>query len=993
MAKQKKTYYRRWREAPFRHTWQVVSSPYLLVPAVILLLVGIGVLYHYYGRYTQIIDAGLRGDTFVRSSGIYAAPFNVTEGTGIRMSEVMSHLQAVGYLERGRTDNSSRGQYTVSGNSLEIFPGGDTRIDGMKAFRNLRINFDRSGRMVQSITDIETRDRLERAELEPELISTVINPEREKRKIIEYRDLPKSLVDGIVAIEDRQFFEHPGINWRGILRALIRDYQVGELREGGSSITQQLVKNFFLKPEKTWKRKLSEAYMSILLEQRLSKQEIMAMYCNQIYLGQRGGFSINGFGQAARTYFGKDISNLQLHESALLAGIIRSPNYYSPYSNEERATGRRNLVLDKMIEAGRLSEADAEAARRMPLGVVSKAAGIDASDAPYFVDYLMRVMEDQVTSGGEPLHSLRIYSTIDLDLQRAAYQAVVRNMEEVERLIVNRRGGTAGLQAALVAMNAKTGEILAMVGGRNYAASQLNRATDARRQPGSVFKPFVYATALELRNTGIGPPITPASIFIDQPKTFEFEGKRYDPGNFGDKYENAPMTFRDALVNSKNVITVELAERIGFGEVARFAERAGLTKVPPYPSMALGVGEATPLQMTSAYTAFANLGQRVVPIAIKRVTTRDGGTIYESKTETSEVMTPQVAYIITNILQDVLDRGTGTRVRSMGFRGTAAGKTGSSRDGWFAGYTPNLVCVAWVGFDDNSDLRLTGGATAAPIWADFMIRALRVRPDLAGEFQVPEEGIIAMDIDPATGGVASESTPNRRTELFLRGTEPGAQTLPDYSVPDMDMRPAEAPRQVTKPSGDDSLISSGNEDFYPIPQGATRKRTVTRPPQQARPASGTTAPTGRTTIKDIPARPTEGQPSFLSRLAEALGLSSSRPVEPRPAPTPWTDGGVGTKPTPRPNLSTDIPIPQSARTTRPEPARDERIQRVRVDEPVRPAPRPVATPAPPGEDTFLLDVCAVSGKLPVKNLCKTTVKRRFKFGEEPTAYCNSSEHK
>ncbi|QQS48396.1 MAG: PBP1A family penicillin-binding protein [Acidobacteriota bacterium] len=1008
MAKIRKSYYRTWRSAPFRTTFRTLTSPYVFAPLLILGLIALGVLFYYYDRYTRIIDAGLRGDTFVRSSGIYAAPYNVTEGTDLRMSEVMAHLQAVGYLERGRTDNSSRGQYTVSGDVIEVFPGGDTLIDGMRAFRSLRIDFDRSGRRIQSISDIETRERVAQAQLEPELISTVINPEREKRKIIVYRDLPKTLVDGIVAIEDRQFFEHPGINWRGILRALIRDYQIGELREGGSSITQQLVKNFFLKPEKTWKRKLSEAYMSILLEQRLSKQDIMAMYCNQIYLGQRGGFSINGFGQASRTYFGKDISNLNLQESALLAGIIRSPNYYSPFTNEERAKDRRNLVIEKMVEAGKLSRADAEAAKQMPLGVVSKAAGIDASDAPYFVDYLMRLTEDEATSGGEPLHSLRIYSTIDLDLQRAAYQAVVKNMEQVEKLIVNRRGGTSGLQAALVAMNAKTGEILALVGGRNYAASQLNRAVDAKRQPGSVFKPFVYATALELRNTGVGPAITPATMFNDEPRTFEYDGKRYDPGNFGDKYEMMPMTVRDALVNSKNVITVELAERIGFGEIQRFAERAGLPNIPPYPSMALGVGEATPLQMTSAYTAFANQGRRVNPIAIRRMTTRDGATLYESKTETSEVMTPQVAYIMTSMLQDVLDRGTGTRVRQMGFRGVAAGKTGSSRDGWFAGYTPNLVCVVWVGFDDNSDLRLTGGATAAPIWADFMVRALRVRPDLAGAFPMPEEGVIAMDIDPATGSVASESTPNRRTELFLKGTEPGSQMLPDYSVPDLEtqpgMTPAESPR--TKPPGEESFISGrGNEDFIPLPPN-TRRRVVSPTPQPGALATGARRPT----IQQIPPRPTEGKPSFMRRLAEAFGFSSSPSTQAQPAPTPWTNAGLESRtprptPVPRPAVSSDIPLPPDARMRPAEPPDPDRspqkrgtdtgtVAQVDSRRPVA-RPTPIATPPPaePREGTFILEVCATSGLLPVKGLCTSTVKKRFELGKEPTAFCNSSLHK
>jgi penicillin-binding protein 1B len=786
------------RESLPRRILKLFVSPYFLALLTATLVVVLGSATYYYYRYTALIDAGLRGDVFVRTSGIYAAPPELRTGQAFSATRLAAHLRRIGYVEGSSLQNSKRGQYVVRGATVELVPGSDAGSDGPMALRPLKVTYARGGESITAISDLKSSEQLDHALVEPELISSVINQDREKRKIIDFRDLPQNLLDAIIAIEDRQFFEHSGINWRGIARALVRDYQTGEWTEGGSSITQQLVKNFFLKPDKSLKRKLSEAYISILLEQRLTKEQIMTMYCNQVYLGQRGGFSINGFGQAARSYFDKDVSNLTLSECALLAGILRSPNYYSPFSREERAVERRNLVLEKMVEAGKVDRKRGDAAKALPLGVKGRAPALDVSDAPYFIDYLMRQLEEHFNDQVTPLKSLRIYSTLDLDLQRAAYQAVTSHMASVEKMLAKRKGGTAGLQAALVAMNPKTGEIVAMVGGRNYAKSQLNRATDARRQPGSVFKPFVYATALSQGTDDLSGVITPATMMTDAPRTFEYSfGDTYSPENFGKTYAMKPITVRDALVNSKNVITVELAERVGFRQVARLAERAGIEKVPTYPSMALGVAEATPLQVAAAYTIFANQGRRTTPFALKRIMLRTGTTLFESSSQSREVVSPQVAYLMTSMMQDVIDRGTGAKVRQMGFKGIAAGKTGSSRDGWFAGYTPNLVCVVWVGFDDNADLGLTGAAAAAPIWAEFMKSALAVRPELGGDFTDPGE-ITTADIDPETGQLAQAGLENVRHELFIRGTEPVAatpeakETEPPSTVPSVEPAPPAA---------------------------------------------------------------------------------------------------------------------------------------------------------------------------------------------------------
>jgi len=771
------------------------TSPLLLAPLVIGGLIGTGVLVYFYQQFTEMIDAGLRGDIFVRSSGIYAAPPVLRPGLPMKAADLITHLKRTGYLEAGTTQNENRGQYAVRGNTIELKPSADATIDGDYTFRPLRVNFNNAG--IQSVSDLSTRESLNEAPIEPEVLSSIIADGREKRRIIEYKDLPKSLVDAIVAVEDRQFFEHYGINWRGVIRAVLRNQQAGGIREGGSSISQQLVKEFWLTQDRVWSRKLKEAYMTILLEQRLSKEQIMAMYCNQIYLGQRGSFSINGFGQAAKSYFDKDVSQLTLSESALLAGIIRWPNHYSPYQHEDRALDRRNKVLDLMVEAGKISRTQAQQAKEQPLGLRGKgASAMDANDAPYFIDYLTKQLEAGFDTR-EELKNMRIYSTLDVGLQRAAYQAVTKQMAAIDKLFAKRKGGTKGLQTALIAMNAKTGEVLAMIGGRDYGQSQLNRVTEARRQPGSVFKPFVYAAALGEGADENGNAITPATVFLDAPREFSYgNNQTYKPGNFKDEYTNRKLTLRDALASSKNVITVELAQLIGFSTVSRLAERAGIPRVPTYPSMALGVAEATPLQVASAYTMFANQGKRVLPVAYTRITNGSGATLKTTRAETRDILSPQIAYLMTSLMKDVLDRGTGARVRAMGFKGIAAGKTGSSRDGWFAGYTPNLVCVVWVGFDDNSDLGLTGGATAAPIWAEFMMKALQLRPDLGGEFEDPGD-LVTVDIDPLTGMVAQADTPGVRHELFLRGTEPGPGTTygTDPTLPDA----APTPRREDDP--------------------------------------------------------------------------------------------------------------------------------------------------------------------------------------------------
>jgi penicillin-binding protein 1B len=868
-------FFRRWLR---RLTRPVVLVPVGLITAVVL-VVGV----YYWTIFSQRIDLLLNGEVFTRTAGIYAAPKSLHVGDSISVDELLSYLKAAGYVEKSQQGDVARGRYTVTdlttksfappkskpavkpapdaatttsnsykgGAVIEIQPSTDATVDGAVAFHPLRVQFGEGGKSVASLGDLTTHVPYQSSELEPQLISSVAGQDRSKRKVIGFNDLPPHLIKAITTTEDRAFFEHWGINVRGIARALFRRYDADPnsplSNQGGSSITQQLVKNLLLSPERTWKRKLSEAYMSVILETRLSKQEIFALYCNQIYLGQQAGFSINGFGEAADAYFNKDVTTLTLPEAAFLAGIIRSPNRYNPYRDPDTATQRRNQVLDSMVETGAITPDQAAAAKATPLKVVPSKTRIDLSDAPYFTDYVQNELADLIPDAGSTQH-LRIYTSLDMDLQRAAYNAVNKQLDVLDKVFAKRGVEPGTLQASLVAMNVKTGEIISMVGGRDYTKSQLNRATDAMRQPGSVFKPFVYATALNTAYDPIPRVMTAADVFKDEPQTFYFEGQTYSPGNFGDSYTHGPLTLRDALVHSKNVITVQVAMDVTIGRVMALAAKAGLPHVAKaYPAMALGASEATPLQIASAYTAFAANGSRITPIGIDRVTTGNGTTVAAPTGQRNEVLRPDVAYLMTDLLKDVVNRGTAAPLNARGFHNVPgktgyAGKTGTSRDGWFAGFTPNIVCVVYVGFDDGSQLGMTGADSALPIWADFMNSALAAHPEWNGDWTRPES-IEEADIDIRTGNVigapktdgSTPATPDpnvpydpdnqpdpqtsstgpaaevpaefRRKELFIGGTVPGGarptepdtgtepEATPEVTPYDPDLEPTPAPKK------------------------------------------------------------------------------------------------------------------------------------------------------------------------------------------------------
>ena len=747
----------------FRRILRLIFNPITALSSLLLVLCAFLTLTYFWFEYSDRIDLLLKGgDVFTRTAGIYSAPKTLKAGENISLEDLTAYLKSAGYIEKNQQADASRSRYEIDENSLEIEPGATATIDDKKIFPAVLVKFKKDGKSVASITDEDADKAVNQVKLEPKILSSIAAEGDGRRKAVNFTDLPTHFVKAITVTEDRAFFEHYGVNFRGIARALWRRYE-GEdnspiARQGGSSITQQLVKNLLLSNEPTLQRKVKEAYMSIILEKRLSKEEIFTLYVNQIYLGQLNGVSIYGVGEAANAYFGKDVSQLTLPEAAMIAGIIRSPNRYNPFKNNEKVTERRNQVLDSMREAEAISANQADEAKQTPLALHKISSGKDLEGMPYFSQFAVEEVP-KVINDPEALQHLRVYTTIDPDLQKAAYAIVNKRLERLEKSFPKKPKGS--LQGALVAIKPKTGEIVAMVGGRDFLDTQFNRATNAQRQPGSVFKPFVYATAINTAYDGTARVITPATIFKDEKKVFTFGRDTYSPNNYGDTFSNQELTLRDALIKSKNVITVDLGMELNIGKVMNLAAKAGLPKVEKaYPSMALGTSEVTPLQMATAYTMFANLGDRVSPMAISRVTNGDGKTVVAPVAEKKNVIRPDVAYIMNDMMKDVINRGTAAEAKTWGFRNVEgktgfAGKTGTSRDGWFAGFTPEIVCVVYVGFDDGSDLGLKGSDSAMPIWADFMREALNQHPDWNGDWTIPNS-VRKAEIDSRNGKLIRE---------------------------------------------------------------------------------------------------------------------------------------------------------------------------------------------------------------------------------------------
>ncbi|HEX6307353.1 MAG TPA: PBP1A family penicillin-binding protein [Longimicrobiales bacterium] len=612
-----------------------------------------------------------------------------------------------------------------------------------------------------------------------------------RRTVVPFDSIPEHVVNAFVSIEDKRFWDHGGVDWRRVVGALITNVKSGGVEEGSSTITMQLARNVFPEQlpasQRTLTRKIAEARVARRIEARYDKPEIMELYLNQIYFGS-GAYGIQS---AAEEYFGRSATQLTLAEAALLAALPRAPSRLNPRANEEAALEGRALVLSRMAEQGLITEAERAEADESKL-VLREGTAESDEGAPYFVEAVRRQLEDAL---GTALytHGYTIHTTLDLDVQRAAEAELEQALVAIESgrygsfphrsygsakadTAQERTEGTAYLQGAMIVMDARTGDVVALIGGRDFDDSQFNRATQAQRQPGSAFKPFVYTAAL---SSGF----PPSHRLMDRPLRYVLDtGRVWEPGNYDGTFRGV-VSMRQALTQSRNVPTVRLANEVGLTRVLGVAEQFGLGRMPSNPSVVLGTAEVTPMQLTSAYTVFATLGQRAEPRFVTHVVDQEGLTVWAQQPEARRIIDPAVAFIATSMMQDVVDRGTGTGVRAAGFRAPAAGKTGTTQDAadvWFVGFTPELVGTVWIGFDKRQRILrgATGGEIAAPVWGRVMQRI-----GAGGGGWSPPAGVEQRTVDEMGTILAEGCVPQGRTytEYFVTGSAPSANCYPaDY---------------------------------------------------------------------------------------------------------------------------------------------------------------------------------------------------------------------
>lgn len=739
------------------------------------------VFFFYYHQYGKIVDERIRRPIFNNTAKIYAAPETVAVGDRWTVDAIATELARAGYSGSEAKIPSRIGSFTKSRSAIEIKPGPESYAPARSA--KLRID---NGE-VRSIRG-SRGEKLQSYDLEPRLITGLFDAKnRSKRLLLKYDEIPKVVKDAIISVEDRRFFEHGGINYvrlaEGVLTPVLRHRRM----QGGSTLTMQMARSFFLSNERSARRKLAEMMIALQLERRFTKEQILEIYVNQVDMGQRGSFDILGFGEAAQVYFGKDIAHLSLPEAALLAGLVNGPSYYSPDRHPDRVIARRNIVLNAMFDNKVISREQLAAALVTSLKLAPPSS--DANGAPFYIDLvrdelLADYTESDLTNGG-----LRVYTSLDPQLQRVATEAIEAGLKEVDQAIGRQRASSASVrgkkaqaespveskplpQVALVAVDPHTGRVLALSGGRNYGLSQLNH-TVAKRPTGSIFKPFVYAAALSAgANGGGGEPFTQATQIDATVGTFEFNGKSYTPHNFDANESVGQVTARQALAHSINTATVRVAEMVGYNKVAELAKAAGITGVQPTPAMAVGSYDATPLDMASAYTIFANGGVYIPRQLIRSVHAPDGDTANDLTPQKRTLLDPRVAFVLTDMLQAVINEGTATGAVRTRFSRPAAGKTGTSHDAWFAGYTSNLLCVVWVGNDDYSDIKIEGAKAAAPIWTEFMVRAQRLERYRNMEPFAAPSGVTLVRLDKATNLLATSSCPDDYDAYFISGTEP-----------------------------------------------------------------------------------------------------------------------------------------------------------------------------------------------------------------------------
>jgi penicillin-binding protein 1B len=722
---------------------------WLLKTGIILaigLLLGVGIVVLALYREAQVtVAARLEGAVWDTPGRVYGGPIELWPGLSLTPAQLASDLRAAGYAQV--TQANAPGDFQLAGDAIKIKtassagPGWDVPAgEHLVTFRDGRI----------SSASPSSNPRLA-----PPVIATLAGPSTERRSLVPLDDIPPRLQQAVLAMEDSDFYDHPGLSFTGVLRALFVNLTAGQTVQGGSTLTQQLAKNLFLDPQRSLARKAREAFLALAIEQQLDKDAILELYLNGIYLGQAGGQGVHGVAEAARVYFGKPVDRLTLGECATISGIISAPNAYSPLSHPEKAIERRDVALGRMAALGMIDQPTLE--RERELGLELHPTNL-ARGASWGVDYAVELVEKQ--RGPVASQGLHVYTTLSPALQRIAQSAVTAGLAEVEAA----HPGAVGVEAAAVVLDARSGQVLALVGGRDYASSAFNRAVHAQRQVGSVVKPLTLVKALDA-----DPSLRLNHRLPDEPLERRVDGKTWRPANYDGVYRGS-VSLRQAIVHSYNVPSIHMAELVGMASLQRFWRGLGLGGATQLPSAALGAFEASPLQVAGAYTLFAAGGVHHPPFMLLGISDPAGQRWAPSPDPSRREVSEQAAGLAVRTLQAVVKHGTGERAADYGVSGATAGKTGTTddgRDAWFVGVTPRLVVAVWVGFDRGRSHGLSGASAALPIWA----RIVAASGTSGGSFR-GTSGLVQVELCTESHEPAGSTCPEHYSEWFAKGNAP-----------------------------------------------------------------------------------------------------------------------------------------------------------------------------------------------------------------------------
>ena len=747
----------------------------LIATAAVILFVGPPLVYYCYSYYKSLeneVVTRFSGKRWDIPSQIYSDSLVVYPGTSLDDVGFFQRLARLNYRPRpSPAEVAGRGEYSNDPRKgrlvifLHAFGYPYHQFDGQLV--DVHLGPDR---VVSEVLDGITHKPIDTFELEPEPISGIYEGAWEQRRLVRLSQIPPAFIDAILAAEDHRFYEHHGLDLIRIVKAAWVNFHSGRVVQGGSTLTQQLMKNFFLTQKRDWHRKIKEALMAYIAESRYSKEEILENYLNDIYLGQRGQEGIYGVWEASEYYFSKVPRDLTIGEMATIAGMIRSPNRYNPLRHPEVARKRRDEVLELMLVDGYISRAALAGA--MAESMEPRETFTENNDAPYFVDYVKHELAERYPPEVLTGEGLRIFTTLDVHTEKIAEHAVQVSLAKLEAKHprLRRKELSDRLEAALVAIEPQSGKLRAMVGGRDYRASQFNRVVQSHRQPGSIFKPVTYLAALDETISGEG-QFLPTTMIDDEPFTWYYGGMSWSPSNYKNRYFGE-VTLQFALEESLNSATSRLAHDVGLHRIREMARKLGFGDLPPYPSIVLGGIEVTPMQVARAYAILANGGLEVPPYAVTAVMDRDGRVIEGHEIKAEQVLPASLAYEMDYMLQQVIKHGTGHDAIKAGFKRPAAGKTGTTndeKDAWFAGFTPDLLTVVWTGFDKKEELDLTGAQAALPIWTTFMLDAEAGRPEAT--FPTPP-GIGIWNAPPPTDEASDTDTDSDNGEPGEAGTTP-----------------------------------------------------------------------------------------------------------------------------------------------------------------------------------------------------------------------------